>query len=449
MNKSERWRTGWAVGSTVALVLGIAFLLLQHSRHGWPFSLHHGLNAHPSQTAAVTIPSSAGSEPTPHPRHVVTLEESQIASIGLRTEPAVRETLSQPIRATATVVPDESRLSHVHTRVSGWIERLSVSTTGETVRAGQGIAGIFSQELLTSQNEYLTARRAAATGPRSLVAEAARARLGVLGMTDAEIAAIERSGEARRLVTVAAPRSGVVLRRGVTVGTAVDPSTELFTIADLSRVWVVAEVSEADIPSIEIGAIARLDFPASGRRAFEAPLTFLYPTLTDRTRTLRVRFEVDNPDGSLRPGLYGTANFDVEPRQVLTVGRDAVVDTGAEQHVFVRTGAGTFEPRPLKLGTRLANRVEVREGLAEGEEVVASGVFLLDSESRLRASGGGLAHAHGHGGNNDSPPVSTGSLKPQQETTSHAGHQTPAKPASHTTHGAAAQDPSHGQHQGH
>lgn len=391
-------RGAWAIGSTSALAIGVVFLFVQHWTHGWPFCLHHGVNAEQVTARAASPVEAQPSAPVAHPRHAVSLGVDQMSSIGLRVETVKSETLAQPIRATATVVPDESRLSHVHTRVSGWLERLSVSTTGQLVRAGQPIAGIFSQELLTSQNEYLAARRGAANSPRSLVAEAARARLGVMGMTDAEISAIDKTGEARRLVTVVAPRSGVVLRRGVTVGTAVDPSTELLTIADLSRVWVLAEVSEADIPSLAVGARATLDFPASGIAAFEAPLAFLYPTLSERTRTLRVRFEVDNPTGSLRPGIYGSATFALAPRETLTVNRDAVVDTGAEQHVFVQLEPGKFEPRRVTLGARVADRVEIRSGLAVGEAVVAAGVFLLDSESRLRASGGGLAHAHGRDG---------------------------------------------------
>jgi Cu(I)/Ag(I) efflux system membrane fusion protein len=213
-------------------------------------------------------------------------------------------------------------------------------------------------------------------------------------MAPDEIDAIEQSGEPRRLVTVVAPRSGVVVNRGVTVGTSVDPSTTLLTIADLSRVWVLAEVPEANIPGIRVGTTAQLDFPASGRQPFAARVDFLYPTLTDRTRTLRVRFSAANPTGALRPGLYGTAAFESTGQRVITVPRDAVVDTGVQQHVFVATG-DRFEPRAVTLGVQLADRVEIRSGLSEGERIVAAGVFLLDSESRLRATGGGGGHNHG------------------------------------------------------
>ena len=271
-----------------------------------------------------------------HARVPVELDPSRLDSMDVRTESARWETVSKPVRTVATVVTDESRVSHVHTRVAGLIEELYVSTTGQQVRAGEPLAGIFSQELLSSQTEYLSALRAASSGgPRSAVAEAARARLKVFGMTEAGILELEQRGEPMRLTTVVAPRSGVVFHQGISVGTAVDPSTEIVIVADLSRVWVLAEVPEADIPEVHRGDRARLEFSSSGRAPFEARVEFLYPTLTERTRTLRVRFVVGNSDGALRPGLYGTAEFDAGPRRVLTVPRDAVVDTGLEQHVFV------------------------------------------------------------------------------------------------------------------
>ena len=417
MNSLGRRFGDWislGAGVVVTFVLLVSLLVIQHLRHSWPFSLHHGLPVTMEEPAGRMATPTAAPEDTAHARGPVEFDPSRLDAMGVRTEPARFETVSKPIRAVATVVTDESRVSHVHTRVAGWIEELYVDTTGQRVRAGEPLAGIFSQELLSSQTEYLSALRAASSGPRSAVAEAARARLRVFGMTEAEILELEERREPMRLTTVVAPRSGVVFHRGISVGTAVDPATEIVTVADLSRVWVLAEVPEADIPEVSRGARARLEFPASGRAPFEARVEFLYPTLTERTRTLRVRFVVDNFDGALRPGLYGTAELDVGPRLVLTVPRDAVVDTGLEQHVFVAMDPGGFVPRTVELGVRLAQRVEVRGGLSEGEEVVSSGVFLVDSESRLRASGAGPAHA-GHGAGQTPQPTTT-------TTSEHEGH---------------------------
>jgi Cu(I)/Ag(I) efflux system membrane fusion protein len=406
-----------------ALALG-GIMILQSYRHGWPFSAHHGLAVDGS--ASTHPPEHAQPPPDPHAAHArapVSLDASVLERMGIRTAQVARESISQSVRAVATVVPDEARLSHVHTRVAGWIERLHVRTTGERIRAGKPLASIFSQDLLATQNELLAAKRAAIGGSSALL-EGARSRLRVLGMTNAEIAEVERTGTPRRLVTVVAPRSGIVIHRGISAGTAVDPSTELMAVADLSRVWVLAEIPEADVSRVQAGTAARIDIRSSGRAPFEATVAFVYPTLTEQTRTRRVRFEVDNRDGRLLPGMYGEALFESGPWLTLTVPRDAVVDTGLQRHIFVVTGPGTFEPRKVVLGTRAGDRIEVLEGLSEGDEIVASGVFLIDSESRLRASGGAAGHAHGGAREREEPPGSppAGSTK--------------APPQAHEDHGA-------------
>jgi len=413
-------RLGAPIASAIATAaVFTGALWVQHAREAWPFAPERQAVAPLNGSA---MPSAAGTTST-HDRVPVDVNAATAQDLGVRLEVVGREALTQAVRAVATVVPDESRISHVHTRVAGWVEQLDVNTTGEMVTAGQPLARIFSQELLSSQTEYLAARRnTAASGIASAVIASGRTRLTVLGMTPAEIDGIEQTGEPRRLVTVVAPRSGVVVNRGITVGTSVDPSTTLLTIADLSHVWVLAEVPEADIPGIRVGTTAQLDFPASGRPPFAARVDFLSPPLTARTRTLRVRFSGANPTGALRPGLYGTASFESTGQRVITVPRDAVVDTGVQQHVFVASG-DRFEPRAVTLGVQLANRVEVRSGLAEGEQIVAAGVFLLDSESRLRATGGTGGHSHG------APQDTPAAPSAQHEKTSaapeidpHAGH---------------------------
>jgi Cu(I)/Ag(I) efflux system membrane fusion protein len=413
-------RLGAPIASAAATaVVFTAGLWVQHSRDAWPFA---SSAATPQAESMVGTQPTSGADAT-HSR--VPVDAAATQSLDIRLETVGRQSLTQTVRAVATVAPDESRISHVHTRVSGWIEHLDVNTTGEVVRAGQPLAHFFSQELLSSQTEYLSARsNTSASGISSVVIASGRTRLGVLGMSAAEIDAIEQTGEPKRLVTVVAPLSGVVVNRGVTVGTSVDPSTTLLTIADLSRVWVLAEVPEASIPGVRVGTVAQLDFPASGRPPFAARVDFVYPTLTERTRTLRVRLSATNRGGALRPGLYGTAVFEAAGQNVITVPRDAVVDTGVQQHVFVAVG-DMFEPRPVTIGAQLADRVEIREGLREGEQIVAAGVFLLDSESRLRATGGAAGHQHG---------TPAGGQQPRSESKAdpHAGHKesfaTPAVP---------------------
>jgi Cu(I)/Ag(I) efflux system membrane fusion protein len=325
----------------------------------------------------------------------IRLDRAGLELAGVRLRPAAREAITPVIRGVATVVPDEGRIWHVHARVSGWIEAVLIHAVGEQVRAGQPLALIFSQDLYASQMELLAALHQTATEPKSAVIDAARTRLQVLGMTNREIESIEQSGEARRLVTVIAPADGVVLRRLAWPGMAVDPSTELIAAADLSRVWAIVEIAESQAAGVSAGAGARVHFPGAGTESIEGPVTFVHPTLTERTRTVRVRIELPNPAGRLRPGMYGSASIRGVPREAVTVPRDALVDTGNVQYVFVRVGEGEFEPRPVSVGLRMDDRIEIVAGLAPQEMIVASGVFLLDSESRLRS--GGIAGHGGHG----------------------------------------------------
>lgn len=391
------------LSAAITAVLLIGFVMVQRSREAWPFApgLPSPMAVRDSMASGDSMDMSGPDSPSG--RVPIDVASTMIQTLGIQVEAVRREALMQEVRVVATVAPDESRISHVHTRVAGWIEQLDINTTGEMVEVGQPLARIFSQELLSSQTEYLAARKMTTTsGIASVVVASGRSRLLVLGMTPAEIDGIERTGEPQRLVTVVAPRRGVVVYRGVTVGTSVDPSTTLITIADLSRVWIVAEVPEASMASVRVGTRAQLDFPGSGRAVFAGRVDFVYPTLTERTRTLRVRLSAANPGGELRPGLFGNAVFESIGREVTTVSRDAVVNTGVQQHVFVAVG-DRFEPRTVTLGVQLADRVEIRSGLTVGEQVVSAGVFLLDSESRLRATGG-TGGTGGHGGHSAPPP---------------------------------------------
>lgn len=348
-------------------------------------------------TQAPAQPGRAGVAATTQgpARTAVTIDARQVRSLDLRVAPVKHGEVSEEVRVVATVVPDESRISHVHTRVTGWIEKLYVPNTGELVRAGQPIAAIFSQELLASQLEFLSARQL--TGPPSAVVESGRSRLKFFGMSEADILAIEKSGAPQRSVTLHAPYSGILVHRGIAVGTAVDPSTEIATVLDLSRVWVFADLPEFAAASVSKGMAATLEFGPDGKTRIPAAVEFIDPLITEATRTLRVRFSLPNGRGQLRPGMYGTAVFKAPSRHALMVPRDALVDTGAAQYVYVMKEEGRFEPRQVQVGTRLKDTVEVTGGLQENEQVVVAGVFLLDSESRLRASGGqGASHA-GHG----------------------------------------------------
>jgi membrane fusion protein, copper/silver efflux system len=362
------------------------------------------------------VPTPATAEPVmvaaadndPHAAHAaartaVDVQPEWIDRLGLASEPARYESVGRSVRAAATVVPDEARIRHLHARVSGWVEDVMVSHTGQTVRRGDPLVSVFSQDLYASQLEYLAAHARSAQAPVSVVLAASRERLRVLGMTEAQIGAIERSGRPQRNVVLHAPHDGIVLRRAAFPGTAIDPSTELVTLADLSTVWVVAEFAEQDAALAQLGAPVRITLAGAGAGALDATLDFVAPTVSERTRGVRVRAAVPNPAGTLRPGLSGWLELESAAEGLLTVPREAVVDTGTEQYVYVETAPARYEPRRVVLGARMPTRAVVLDGLVEGELVLSSGAFLVDSESRLRASGAGTGHAHGAAAANDDP----------------------------------------------
>jgi membrane fusion protein, copper/silver efflux system len=384
----------WLVAIAVVPVgVLLAILFVQNQKAGWPFNRHSTADVLTSR--AVTAEAQTETPSTSSYRVDVDVAAAQVELFGVQVEPAEIRSIYTPHEAVATVVADESRIVHVHTRVSGWLESLNVKTTGQSVRAGQSLGGIFSQELYSSQVEFLSALQRGRDTPSSAVIAAGRMRLQLLGMRDAEVARIVETGRAERLVSITAPISGIVLNRGVSEGSAVDPSTEIVTLADLSQVWVIAEIPEAIATSVNVGTAVELSFPASGRAAFQSKVQFIYPMLTGGSRTVRVRAVVQNQDGSLRPGLYGTARIEFSPRDALTVERDAVVDTGLARYVFVQKRGNSFEPREVVVGAQLRDRVEILQGLELGERVVTSGTFLIDSESRLRSSGNTAHASHG------------------------------------------------------
>lgn len=362
------------------------------------------------------VPSPAAPPGVPGGRAPVAVDADWVRRLGLAVEPARVEDVARSVRAAATVVPDESRLVHVHVRVPGWIERVYVET-GEYVRAGQPVLAVYSQELQAAQREYLAVHARRGASLPSAVLPSSRARLRVLGMSNAQIAALEAAGRAPAATPLHAPHSGVVLRRPVPAGTAIDASTELLTLADLSTVWVEAEIPERDARLARPGAPVRIHWAATGVEPVEARLDFVSPVITERSRSIRVRVRLANPMGDYRPGLSGTLELQGAAQREITVPRDAVVDTGREQFVYVAEPGGGFTPRRVRAGSGAGGRVTVMEGLAGGEPVLVSGVFLVDSESRLRGSGAAVGHA-GHG----SPQAREEPSPPPGAGAGHAGH---------------------------
>lgn len=328
-------------------------------------------------------------------RGEVSVDARRQQLIGVRTAPVVRGSIASEIRVVGTVRFDERRQAEVNTRVDGWIRELFADYTGKPVRQGDALFTLYSPELLTTQNEYLLARRGHTHSAGAEVSQvrdyadrliqAARDRLLRFDMSEEDIRALEQRGTATDAITVRAPIAGVVVDKPAIRGMRVIAGQAVLRIADVSRVWVEANVHEQDIASIRVGQAATMTLDAFPGDAFTGRATYIHTALDEATRTLRVRFEFANSRGQLRPGMFATLAIRGQAGTGLTVPPDAVLDSGSQQVVFVAQGDGYFAPRPVKVGRRTRDAVEIVEGLTEGEQVASGATFFLDSESQLRA----------------------------------------------------------------
>jgi RND family efflux transporter MFP subunit len=311
---------------------------------------------------------------------------------------------SRSIRTVGKVTFDETRVAHVHTRIEGWIEKVFVDFTGDVVKAGQPMLTIYSPEMLASQQELLLARRArdlmksnplasAAEHGESLF-EAAKRRLQLWDLSEDQIQQVLETGQPIRSITVRAPAGGFVTERRAFPNQKVTPDSDLYTITDLSRLWV-----KSDITSIKIGDPAYIIFPNGGPPSIAARVNYIQPQVDPMTRTLKVRLDANNPGMRMKPDMFVNVEFGIVTAAQVTVPADAVLDTGDRQTVFVDLGDGYLEPRQVVVGERFGDRVAISKGLTAGERVVSSGMFLIDSESQLKSAASGMgapekAHRH-------------------------------------------------------
>jgi Cu(I)/Ag(I) efflux system membrane fusion protein len=335
--------------------------------------------------------------------NTVKVSPDKVQKLGVRTEAAQLRALTQPIRAVGTVQVDERRLHIVTAKFEGYIERLDINQTGQPVRQGQALMEIYSPDLALAEQEYVAARQgaqalenaspSAVEAARSL-ADGALTRLRNWDVGAAHIERLRKGGNPSRTVTLASPVSGIVLEKRAVQGMRFMPGEMLYQIADLSTVWVVAEVFEQDLARVTVGQPASVSFSALPGKVFSGPVTFVYPTVTPETRTAKVRIQLVNHEGHLRPALFGTVEIasPAASGPVVTVPDSAVLDTGARQAVLVERGEGLYEPREVKIGTRANGYIEVQSGLKDGEKVVVSANFLIDAESNLKAALQGFHH---------------------------------------------------------
>lgn len=339
-----------------------------------------------SESAGPTTSASASAVPGLSP---IDLSLDRVQLIGMKTAKATREALAPELRTVGYVAAPESGLSKVTTRFPGWIDTLVVSETGRKVKRGELLALVYSPQVYLAEQEYLTSR-GVVVGNTDLSGDA-RKRLELLGVSPAEIAAIEKSGKPNRTTPIVAPANGWVIQKSAVQGGYFQAGVELFTLANLSKVWIVADVYESELARVKTGQTATLTLTTYPDKSWSGAVKFIYPTVDSATRTAKVRLEFDNEGMELRPGMYGNVAIALPSSTGVVVPREALVDTGEVQYVFIEHHPGHYEPRRVTVGMRAGERVEIRSGVAEGERVVTTGNFLLDSESRLRAAiaGGG------------------------------------------------------------
>jgi Cu(I)/Ag(I) efflux system membrane fusion protein len=327
----------------------------------------------------------------------VAISPERIQMLGVRTEAASLRPMAHTVRAVGTVAADERRIGVVNPKFEGWIERLLVNTTGQTVRRGEALLEVYSPDLVLAQREYLVARSAAADMAQAdamardnakAIAAAALSRLKNWDISADQLARLQRSGTATRTLTLSAPIGGIVMEKTALQGLHFGAGDTLYRIVDLSSVWLLADVFEQDLAQIRPGQSATITVQAYPGRVFDGRVAFVYPTVNAQTRTAKVRIEVPNPELLLKTDMYATVEIaaPAESATVLAVPDSAVLDTGTRQTVLVARGEGRFEPRAVKLGARAGGYAAVIEGLRDGEKVVTGANFLIDAESNLRAA---------------------------------------------------------------
>ena len=317
----------------------------------------------------------------------ITTRQASLAGVTFAV--ASEAPLDQTVRAVAMVVPNERALGIVNVRVSGWVEKLYVNETGMHVDAGAPLFELYAPDLVTAQEELLLAKRLVSTAGGNSLVMAARRRLALWNISEQTIAEIEETGAVRRRLTIRSPYRGHVLEKNVIEGQMVRAGDRLFLIADLSTVWIEPSIFEQDIALVREGQRAAITLDALPGRDFAGRVTFIYPTLDMTTRTLRVRIEIPNPRGIIKPMMYGTVRIRTAGLRGVTVPLTAVLPTGERDVAFVLHG-GAVVPTDVTVGARGDTTILVIEGLAVGDTVVASATFLFDSESSLGAAMAGI-----------------------------------------------------------
>ncbi|RMD69883.1 MAG: efflux RND transporter periplasmic adaptor subunit, partial [Gammaproteobacteria bacterium] len=317
-----------------------------------------------------------------------------VNNLGVRTASVTRQVLARRIDTVGYVTYDETRIRHIHPRTDGWIGRLTVKFEGERVKKGQLLFSLYSPTLVNAQEEYI---QALATGNKGLI-RASRERLRALGVSEEEIKRLTRTRKVEQLIHVYAEQDGVVARLNVREGMYITPTTEVMSLADLQSVWVMAEVFERQAGWVKPGQRATVRLPYLPGQTFQGEVDYLYPELDAKTRTLKARLRFDNMDEAMKPNMYADIAIEAEPREALAIPREALIRMEDGARVILALGEGRFRPQPVKVGIESGDLVEVLDGLHEGQRIVVSAQFLIDSEASLKASLMRMTSPHVHHG---------------------------------------------------
>lgn len=350
------------------------------------------------QKKPVPAQNAGGSEPSLEPESVpgiVTIAPERLQTIGVKYQPVARRPLEKVIRTVGRVAVNERKLAKVTIKFHGWIEELFVSATGDHVKKGQRLFTIYSPDLVATQEEYLLALQSrkqlgesefpeVASGSKELL-EATRRRFRLWDITEDHIRDLERTGQVLKTLPIHSPITGTVIKKDALAGAHIDPGQELYTIADLSHIWILADIYEYELAFVKTGQQAAVTLSYDPGTVLTGHVGFIYPTLDPKTRTAKVRFELDNSDETLKPDMYANVELRVNLGTRLAIPQEAVIESGQKQVVFLHLGGGKLEPRLIKTGVKTGEWSEVLAGLNEGEHIVTSANFLIDSESRLKS----------------------------------------------------------------
>lgn len=362
------------------------------------------------------------------PAGTVNIDATTIQNIGVRSTVAVKQSISHTVRAVGRVGFDEQRLVRLHPKTSGWIEKLHIDRTGESIKKNAILLSIYSPQLVSSQQEYLLALKNMQTLGKSPLKEIRQGaqqlldssleRLQLLDVPAHQIRELTKTGKIKKSLHIHSPASGVVMNVGARQGQYVTPQTELYLLADLKKVWVYVDIYEQELPWVRVGDRAEMELAGIPGRTFSGHVGFIFPYAESKTRTIKIRIEFSNPDFALKPDMFADVTvFSGKRKQAIVIPTRAIIRSGTREQVFVVREPGKFEPREVKLGITSEGLTQIVEGLNEGEKVVTSAQFLIDSESKLRE-----ATAKMLDGNKEKKPTKNGNDVTESSQTSPGGN---------------------------